>query len=70
MRLMRNGDPSLFYKFFRMSPATFDFLHSLVEEGLTKEWLCREPVSSGERLAITLRCVCHSFASAGYILGH
>ncbi|KAH6925276.1 hypothetical protein HPB50_003179 [Hyalomma asiaticum] len=46
MELMRNGG---------MSPATFDVLHDMVCGHLTKEWLCREPISSGERLALTLR---------------
>ncbi|KAL3253145.1 hypothetical protein MRX96_054657 [Rhipicephalus microplus] len=39
-----------------MSPATFDVLHSLVKEKLTKDQCSsREPISSGERLALTLR---------------
>ncbi|KAL3212981.1 hypothetical protein MRX96_035802 [Rhipicephalus microplus] len=51
-----NGDESLFYTFYRMSPATFDVLHSLVKEKLTKDQCpSREPISSGERLALTLR---------------
>ncbi|KAL3193943.1 hypothetical protein MRX96_016511 [Rhipicephalus microplus] len=53
---MKNGDESLFYTFYRMSPATFDVLHSLVKEKLTKDQCpSREPISSGERLALTLR---------------
>lgn len=55
MRLVKSGDPSLFYKFYRMSRVTFDILHALVEERMTKKWLCCEPVSSAERTAITLR---------------
>lgn len=55
MQVMKNGDHELFYMYYRMAPSTFDALHSLVGERLTKEWLCREPVSSGERLAMTLR---------------
>ncbi|KAH8019686.1 hypothetical protein HPB51_021008 [Rhipicephalus microplus] len=53
---MKNGDESLFYTFYRMSPATFDVLHSLVKEELTRDQCpSREPISSGERLALTLR---------------
>ncbi|KAL3184277.1 hypothetical protein MRX96_032082 [Rhipicephalus microplus] len=53
---MKNGDESLFYTFYRMSPATFDVLHSLVKEKLTKDQCpSRKPISSGERLALTLR---------------
>ncbi|KAH7934091.1 hypothetical protein HPB49_021424 [Dermacentor silvarum] len=50
-----NGDDSLFFKFYRMSPETFDALHDLVRDRLSKEWVCRDPISSGERLALTLR---------------
>ncbi|KAL3186686.1 hypothetical protein MRX96_026844 [Rhipicephalus microplus] len=39
-----------------MSPATFDVLHSLVKEKLTKDQCpSREAISSGEHLALTLR---------------
>ncbi|KAL3229430.1 hypothetical protein MRX96_023613 [Rhipicephalus microplus] len=56
MKEMKNGDESLFYTIYRMSPATFDMLHSLVKEKLTKgQCPSREPISSGERLALTLR---------------
>ncbi|KAL3248700.1 hypothetical protein MRX96_017786 [Rhipicephalus microplus] len=56
MEKMKNGDESLFYTFYRMSPATFDVLHSLVKEKLTKDQCpSREPISSGERLSLTLR---------------
>ncbi|KAK8772045.1 hypothetical protein V5799_024710, partial [Amblyomma americanum] len=55
MKVMQDGDASLFHKFYRMSPETFNLLHSMVASRLTKEWLCREPISSGERLALTLR---------------
>ncbi|CAN7944090.1 unnamed protein product [Ixodes hexagonus] len=63
MQAMKSGDPSLFHKYYRMSPQTFDILHGLVESRLTEEWLCREPVSSGERLALTLR-----FLSSGMLI--
>ncbi|KAH7977351.1 hypothetical protein HPB49_000831 [Dermacentor silvarum] len=55
MRLMKTGDPTLFYKYYRMTPETFEKLHSLVDDHLTKQWLCRKPISSGERLAMCLR---------------
>ncbi|KAH8038621.1 hypothetical protein HPB51_002745 [Rhipicephalus microplus] len=63
MEKMKNGDESLFYTFYRMSPVTFDVLHSLVKEKLTKDQCpSREPISSGERLALTLRrCVENAF---------
>ncbi|XP_040357268.1 protein ANTAGONIST OF LIKE HETEROCHROMATIN PROTEIN 1-like [Ixodes scapularis] len=54
MQVMRN-DPPLFFKFYRMMPDKFDQLHALVRDDLTKEFLCREPLSSEQRLAITLR---------------
>ncbi|KAL1479689.1 hypothetical protein MTO96_051651 [Rhipicephalus appendiculatus] len=64
MKNMKNGDESLFYMFYRMSPDTFDVLHSLVREQLTKDQgPSREPVSSGERLALTLR-----FLSSGMLV--
>ncbi|KAL3243017.1 hypothetical protein MRX96_020694 [Rhipicephalus microplus] len=47
MKEMKNGDESLFYSFYRMSPATFGVLHSLVKEKLTKDQCpSREPISS------------------------
>ncbi|KAK8766619.1 hypothetical protein V5799_006600, partial [Amblyomma americanum] len=55
MQLMKNGDESLFHKYYRMSPEIFDMLHSMADEKLSKQWLCRDPISSGERLALTLR---------------
>ncbi|KAG0409910.1 hypothetical protein HPB47_012982, partial [Ixodes persulcatus] len=54
MQVMRN-DPPLFFKFYRMMPDKFDQLHARVRDDLTKEFLCREPLSSKQRLAITLR---------------
>lgn len=54
--LMRNEDPETFYDMFRMSPESFDRLLDLVGRHLQKySW--REPISPGERLAITLRQV-------------
>ncbi|KAH8022724.1 hypothetical protein HPB51_002727 [Rhipicephalus microplus] len=53
---MKNGDESLFYTFYRMLPANFDVLHSLMKEKLTKDQCpSREPISSEERFALTLR---------------
>ncbi|XP_064462601.1 uncharacterized protein LOC135373308 [Ornithodoros turicata] len=54
MQLMR-GDPPLFFKYYRMPPSRFDELHHIVRRYLTKAYLCREPISSQQRLAITLR---------------
>ncbi|KAH8026340.1 hypothetical protein HPB51_020046 [Rhipicephalus microplus] len=56
MKEMNNGDKSLFYMFYRMSPANFDVLHSLVQQKLTKDQCpSRETILSGERLALTWR---------------
>ncbi|KAH7970702.1 hypothetical protein HPB49_014406 [Dermacentor silvarum] len=55
MKLMKNGDDSLFFKFYRMSPETFNALHDMVWDRLSNEGVCMEPISSGERLALTLR---------------
>lgn len=51
MKLKKNSDDLLFFKFYRMSPETFDALRDTVRDRLLKEWVCREPISSGERLA-------------------
>ncbi|KAL1485605.1 hypothetical protein MTO96_031822 [Rhipicephalus appendiculatus] len=37
MKHRKNGDEPLFYMFYRMSPDTFDVLHSFVREELTKD---------------------------------
>ncbi|KAH6921225.1 hypothetical protein HPB50_027794 [Hyalomma asiaticum] len=37
MKRMNNGDDSLFFQFYRMTPDTFNLLHSMVQEHLTKE---------------------------------
>lgn len=55
VQLMREGDPQYFHKCYRMSPKVFDELHTVVGVYLEKEHLCRDPVSSEERLAMTLR---------------
>ncbi|KAG0416307.1 hypothetical protein HPB47_006523 [Ixodes persulcatus] len=55
MQLMTSGDPTLFHKYYQVSLETYNTLHGLVEHRLTKQCLCRQPLSSGERLALTLR---------------
>ena len=53
---MRLIDHSSFYKYFHMSPATFDNLLSRVGTYITKQSTrLREPISAGERLAVALR---------------
>lgn len=54
---MRNQDTDLFFKFYRMTPALFDKLHGLVGRRLEKQHAVREPITSGERLAMTLRYI-------------
>ena len=51
---MRENDHESFYKYFRMTPERFDHLLLLVGPMLTKKSLYREPISAGERLAVTL----------------
>ncbi|XP_070388955.1 uncharacterized protein [Dermacentor albipictus] len=48
-------DPPMFFKYYRMLPDKFDFLHQLVKNDLVKQFLCREPLCPEERLAITIR---------------
>ncbi|XP_064479444.1 uncharacterized protein LOC135392655 [Ornithodoros turicata] len=55
MQVMRTQDPDLFLRYYRMTPDLFDKLHDMVREKLTKEFVVCEPISSGERLAMTLR---------------
>ena len=43
------------FRFCRMSPERYDHLLSLVHNGLVKKYHIREPISPGERLAVTLR---------------
>ncbi|XP_064469243.1 uncharacterized protein LOC135383875 [Ornithodoros turicata] len=49
------GDDRMFQKFYRMPSSTFDELHRLVQSALSKEHAVREPISSQERLAMTIR---------------
>ncbi|XP_064481285.1 uncharacterized protein LOC135394439 [Ornithodoros turicata] len=50
-----SGDVQSFVLYFRMTPDVFDYLHDLVKDDLTKQHVVREPLSSHERLALTLR---------------
>ena len=53
---MRLTDHQSFYKYFHMSPERFAHLLSLVGPAITRQTTTfREPISAGERLAITLR---------------
>ena len=52
---MRLHDHEYFFKQFRMSPARFDHLLSLISWRITKCSLRREVISPAERLSITLR---------------
>ncbi|XP_064461689.1 uncharacterized protein LOC135371631 [Ornithodoros turicata] len=54
-KLRESWDNSYFHKYFRIGPEVFDMLHKLVEDDLRKAHLCREPISSAERHAFTLR---------------
>lgn len=54
-QVMKKKDTDLFFKFYRMTPALFDKLHGLVGHRLEKQHVVREPITSGERLAMTLR---------------
>ncbi|XP_077531209.1 uncharacterized protein LOC144143314 [Haemaphysalis longicornis] len=54
MQRMRDGDHAFFFKYFRMTPRNFDLLLSYVETDLTRQYVVREPLEPGERLAIAL----------------
>ncbi|KAG0428095.1 hypothetical protein HPB47_024894 [Ixodes persulcatus] len=60
MKRMRDGDVDFFVRFYRMTPPTFDELHDMVKEDLTRQFFIREPLPSEERLAIAL-----SYLSSG-----
>ncbi|XP_075745928.1 uncharacterized protein LOC142803785 isoform X1 [Rhipicephalus microplus] len=55
MKKMRARDLEYFQKYYRMSPSQFDYILSLVKEDLERETFIREPISSAERLAMTMR---------------
>ncbi|KAG0436626.1 hypothetical protein HPB47_017856, partial [Ixodes persulcatus] len=60
MKCMRDGDVDFFARFYRITPPTFDELHDMVKEDLTRQFFIREPLPSEERLAIAL-----SYLSSG-----
>ncbi len=50
--------PDKFYKYFRMKPATFDYILENIKNDIQKHsW--RTSISPGERLAVTLRYLCY-----------
>nr|XP_037276692.1 protein ALP1-like [Rhipicephalus microplus] len=56
---MRAGDLAYFKKYYFMSPSQFgDYILNLVNEDLERETFIREPISSAERLDMTLRYLC------------
>ena len=58
---MRTSDPAAHQRYFRMSVDDFDELLDIVKEKILKQQTAmRDPISPGERLAVTLR-----FLSAG-----
>ena len=52
--VMREFDQEEYFKFLRMTPESFDWLLEKVRPIITKRSK-REPISAGERLAVTLR---------------
>uniref|UniRef100_A0A336LXM2 CSON004584 protein n=1 Tax=Culicoides sonorensis TaxID=179676 RepID=A0A336LXM2_CULSO len=70
MAELRLESPILFKNFIRMSGETFDLLEQLVSPIISKKITpMREPISAGERLALTLRYLAtgESFSSLQYI---
>lgn len=59
---MRLGDKDKHFNYFRMSSQQFDELLGIVSPYITKQHCVREPISAGERLALTLRYVCSFIA--------
>ena len=55
VREMHLGDHESFFKYFRMSPTTFEVLLRLVARKIIKSSEKREAVSPAERLCVTLR---------------
>lgn len=56
LRELRAEDDSVYTNFVRMSPTDFDHLLELVSPAITKQTTqMRQPISAGERLALTLR---------------
>ena len=52
---MYENDHESFYKYFWMTPERFDHLLSLVGPMLSKKSLYCEPISPGERFAVSQR---------------
>ncbi|XP_040360159.1 uncharacterized protein LOC121048190 [Ixodes scapularis] len=52
---LRESDPEYYFKYFRMTKASFDRLFSLVYHRILHAPTHRMPISPGERLAVTLR---------------
>jgi hypothetical protein len=52
---MRLNDHESFFQYFRMTPERLEELLCLVRPYLIKNSTTREPISPGERLAVTLR---------------
>lgn len=52
---MLRSDPEMFFKYCRMTPGKFDYLLKCVSPLITHSGVCRESVSPGERLSVTLR---------------
>ena len=74
VREMQLGDHESFFKYFRMSPATFEILLRLVAPKIIKSSEKREAVSPAERLSVTLRYLAtgdsHQTIAFSYRLGH
>lgn len=51
---MRNQESEFFRKYLRMTPSSFDKLLKLIQDRM-KKYSQNEPISPGERLAVTLR---------------
>lgn len=53
--ILRENDQKSFFKFFRMSPETFDLLLSYLEPRISPQKCTREPIHAKERLEVVLR---------------
>ena len=74
VREMHLGDHESFFKYFQMSPTTFEVLLRLVAPKIIKSSEKREAVSPAERLCVTLRYLAtgdsHQTIGLSYRLGH
>ena len=71
---MEENDPEWYFDYFRLSPEQFNEILSLVKNDIKKEFTSwREPISTKERLAITLRYLATGESrrslSAQYLVG-